>query len=209
MGRGRCAAGRRLSGHRAEGRAASGGSIHQGLAPRVLRGRRARAVPDDWRRAVGIAAVDAGAEPAETAPVSSPAIEERRRPSVVRQLDRAIDRLVRAAGRLEMPEGFRLEAARILELLVAIREKARHARGDARRALLEHLASVDQDLTALARQAEGGTVAQVEAEAQADLAPYRARLGPVAWRRSLDASVDRTLRDRFGLPSLNLDIPSS
>jgi hypothetical protein len=164
-----------------------------------------RALFDQWRRAVG---VQGEALPAD-ASASSPVIEERRRPSVVRQLDRAADKLVRAAGRLEMPEPFRAEAARILEELASIRERARLVRGGSRRALLADVARLDRELAAAARQAAGDSLADAEAEAAADLAPYRQRLGSEAWRHSLDASVDRTLRDRFGLPTLDFDIPTS
>jgi hypothetical protein len=39
-------------------------------------------------------------------------------------------------------------------------------------------------------------------EAAAELAPFRERLSPDAWRQATQATVDRFLRDRYGLPSI-------
>jgi hypothetical protein len=41
-------------------------------------------------------------------------------------------------------------------------------------------------------------------DAEADLAPYRGRLGAAEWQRSLAVTADRLLRDRLGLPVLEL-----
>jgi hypothetical protein len=45
---------------------------------------------------------------------------------------------------------------------------------------------------------------ELRAEAAADLAPFRARLAADAWDRSMNVTIDRLLRDRFGLPTLQL-----
>ena len=39
-------------------------------------------------------------------------------------------------------------------------------------------------------------------EAEQDLAPYRDRLPGDAWQRSIDVTVTRLLRDRYGLPTI-------
>lgn len=159
-----------------------------------------RALFDDWRRAVGVTtAVDA------TTAVASPVIDERRRPSLPKQLDRAIDRLVRAAGRLETAEAVRLALTRLIDDLVVAREDCRTARGDARRAVIERLTAIDKEIAGVARLALADDMAGIVAEAEADLASFRGRLAPEAWQRSLDASIDRLSRDRVGFPTLDLD----
>jgi len=45
-------------------------------------------------------------------------------------------------------------------------------------------------------------VEELRREAEQDLASFRGRLAGDAWQRALDATVDRLLRDRLGLPSL-------
>lgn len=157
-----------------------------------------RAVYDDWRRAVGVPAGSVGADDDP-----GPVIEERRRPSVVREIDRASARLLAAAGRLETPEALRDAIAAILERLASLREQLRHARGDARRALVEELAVVDRAIADAARQAADVSLTDVEAEAARELGSFRARMPADAWQRSVDAAVDRLLRERYGLPSLS------
>jgi hypothetical protein len=44
----------------------------------------------------------------------------------------------------------------------------------------------------------------LRAEAAAELAPFRGRLDDQSWTRSMEATIDRLLRDRFGLPFLDL-----
>lgn len=164
-----------------------------------------RALYDDWRRAVGIHAATSG----ELADAHSPVIEERRRPSVVRQLDRAIGRLLAAAARLETPEALRERLASILEQLSDVRDQLRGARGEARRVLLERAAAIDVEIGEAARQAVDLALPELEAEARRELAGYRARMAPDAWSRSVDAAVDRLLRERFGLPSIDIEAAAS
>jgi hypothetical protein len=160
-----------------------------------------RARYDDWRRAVGAWSPEAtGAETAGSLP---PAIEERRRPSVIRQLDRAIDRVVAASGSLELPDGLPVALTAILDDLVMLREQARHTRGAARQALTERLATIDRAIGDAARAAAGPSIGDVEVEARRDLAAFRTRLPADAWERSVRAGVDRLLRERYRLPSLD------
>jgi hypothetical protein len=162
-----------------------------------------RALYEDWRRAVGLGpqATDGGEG------VASPAIDERRRPSIPRQLDRAIDRIVRAAGQLEAPESFREALAGILDQLSELRELARHARGEQRRALLERALTIDAAIGAAARGAAGDGLGETVADATRELAGFRTRLTPEVWQKSLDVAVDRLLRERYGLPTLDLAVP--
>jgi hypothetical protein len=160
-----------------------------------------------WRRSVGVFAggptaadedvADAGRE-AELLPV-----QERRQPSVSRQLERAADRLVRAAGRLETPVELREHLSAVLERVVALREQARRPSAAKRDEIAQTLARLDREMLLAARSACGPELPEVEHDAAAELAPYRTRLAPEVWQRSFDASVDRCLRERFGLPVLD------
>lgn len=163
-----------------------------------------RALYDDWRRAIGVPG-----SPAVEGDDESPAIEERRRPSVVRQIDRAVNRLIAAAGRLETPDLLREALVEILDRLTALREELRGARGEARRALVERVMAIDGEIGAAARRAADVGIAEVEAEAAREMAAFRARLSEDAWQRSLNAAVDRLLRDRYGLPTLDVTMPPS
>jgi hypothetical protein len=160
-----------------------------------------RALYDDWRRAVGAWGAEATGD--ETAAPLPPAIEERRRPSVTRQLDRAIDRVVAATGCLDLPDGLPVALTAILDDLVALRDQLRHTRGAARQTLTERLVTIDRAIGAAARAAAGASIADVELEARRDLAAFRNRLPAEAWERSVRAGVDRLLRERYRLPSLD------
>jgi hypothetical protein len=164
-----------------------------------------QAIFDQWRRAVGVmtftgvsaddAQLDETAEePAEASP---------KRRSLSRHIDRAIDRLSRAAARLDMPDGLRVECTRMLEALATLRESTARLRGAARDEAASALGVLDADLSRAARQyAPPDWMEQLRAEAAADLAPFRSRLAADAWDRSMNVTIDRLLRDRFGLPAL-------
>lgn len=165
-----------------------------------------RAVFDNWRRAVGLTTGETDGAPglqtadAETNPgvISKP-------PSLTRHLDRAIDRLSRAGGRLEWPEALRDACDRILQQVVALREQAAKARGPARDELAARLPALDAELAASLRaDAPESLRLSLREEAVADLASYRSRLSPEAWERSIDVTTDRLLRDRLGLPVIEL-----
>ena len=169
-----------------------------------------RSVFDHWRRAVGVMTI--GADPQGLHDGEVQADEQGddkaagpRRRSLRRHLDRAIDRLSRAAGQADMPEGLRVECARLLQELATLRETTARARGAARDEATATLATLDAELAAAARRhAPSGWITSLGADAEADLAPFRARLPADAWERSIAVTIDRLLRDRFGLPTLDL-----
>jgi hypothetical protein len=159
-----------------------------------------RAVFENWRRAVGFARRDA--EPAGSADPGTP---DPKRPSLSRHLDRAIDRLSRASGRLDLPVALRDACDRILQELADMRASAAKLRGAAREPLLARLAALDGELAEAARaHAPEGMRASLVADAAADLSAYRGRLAAGDWQRSVDVTTDRLLRDRLGLPLLEL-----
>ena len=166
-----------------------------------------RAIFDQWRRAIGLTT---GMGLGESPGSEDPGLQTRggpspepKRPSLGRHLDRAIDRLSRVAGRLDLPDGMREACDRTLQALSALRESSVRARGAARDEAVAALATLDADLMARARDhAPAGWLDTLAAEAASDLAPFRSRLAGDAWQRSIDVTVDRLLRDRLGLPNL-------
>ncbi len=147
-----------------------------------------REVYTRWRRSVGLSGLSAGPEGAV-----EPA-EPGRRPSLSRQMDRALDKLSRVAGRLDLAEPFRDEVSRSIAELSTIREAARTARGDARKELTARLPPIDAALIAAGRDAIGSDVLErLRGDAETDLAPYRptAVAGPVAPQRRSRARSTR------------------
>lgn len=161
-----------------------------------------QAIFDRWRRAVGIAGLPFEAE--DASPEGETA-ETSKRPSLGRHLDRVIDRMSRAAGRVDMPEGLRAICTRVLGTLAELKESSKRIRGDAR-------AEVEAALEALDREVADGVrlfspsdwMTAARSEAAADLAPFRSRLPQDAWEHSMDVTVDRLLRGRLGLPFIQL-----
>jgi hypothetical protein len=173
-----------------------------------------RLVFAQWRRAVGLTiaqaagpdgvADEAGEGATDTASAGDAGSGPREK-SLSRHLQRAIDRLSRTAGHTEFPESLRDGAAAILDELSALRERARTARGDDRRALADALPAVDRRIVELARaSATPDVLAEAERDARQDLDVYRARLTGEAWARAIGAAVDHRLRERFGLPTVEI-----
>jgi hypothetical protein len=164
-----------------------------------------RAIFERWRRAVGLPGItwsdthEHGPEEAASTEEASP-----KKKSLGRHFDRVIDRLSRAAGRVDFPEGLREHCARLLETLASLREASVRVRGDARDDVIARLTALDAELAeAVQQQAPPEMMKAARADAVSDLAPFRARLEPSAWNRSVVVTTDRLLRDRFGLPMLD------
>ncbi len=143
---------------------------------------------DDWRRAVGVTVQDAGA-PAPAKSDSLPA-----------HLDRVMARLTLLRGK--NPSALfdsQVEAA--VRDIDGIRAAAKHARGDARAAIVTRLAELDLSLVDAARAELGDArMAELKAAAEAEVAPFAARMPGDARTRAVNAACDRLLRDAAGLP---------
>ena len=160
-----------------------------------------RGVYDRWRRAVGLGPA---AKPGATdEPAIDGAEDERKRPSLSKQLDRAVERLSRAAGRLDVPEAVREAIGELLTELTTLRDAAKKARGDARDAIAAKLGPLDAEIRDVARRSvPAELLTTLEREASQDLAAFRDRLPSDRWQQAIDATVDRLLRDRWGLPTV-------
>jgi hypothetical protein len=180
---------------------------HAGMSRRPLRiefcDDDVRAEFEAWRRAVGIASGSSETHiaPEPAAPETSAESAASRR-AVGKDLDRAIDRLSRAAGRIDWPEALREAVSARLSALTEIREAAKGARGDARAAVLARIADGEAAFGATLRAtAPAEIVADARREAANDLASYRGRLAPAAWEQAVDLAADRLVRTRLGLPT--------
>jgi hypothetical protein len=143
---------------------------------------------DDWRRAVGVTSQDPGAE----APAKSD--------SLPAHLDRVIARLTLVRGK--NPSAlFDAQVEAAVRDIDGMRAPAKHARGDARAAIIARLADIDRRLVDAARVELGDVgMAEVKAAAEAELAPFAARMPADARTRAVSAASDRLLRDAAGLP---------
>jgi hypothetical protein len=156
---------------------------------------------DDWRRAVGISRVAGDAEGGPD--VEEPLPEARPRKSLISQIESAMARftVLRGSDKAGPVLGAALEAA--VRALDAVRPDAARARGDARDELLQRLAAIDdQLLTSAVDSLDAATRTAFEKEADAELAPFRARMPPEAYQQSRRAAVHRLVRHHYGLPSL-------
>ncbi len=149
---------------------------------------------DEWRRAVGVTQAE-GTE--------SEAVAERHEP-LAAHLDRAIARLTTLRGGAE--RSLDAVAEGIIRELDAARGGAKGLRGRARAGFLERLAELDGQLIAAAQaELDAPTRAALRQEAEAELAPFRARMPPPAFERAIAVAMDRLLRERRGLPVLVLE----
>jgi hypothetical protein len=146
---------------------------------------------DDWRRAVGVSSLAGTDEPAERAHDSLPS-----------HIDRAIARLTMLrAGRPSGALADRIdETVRELDRLKA---SAKNARGEARTAMLDRLVTLDAGLLDVVRsQLEAAARADLRAKAEAEIAPFAARMPADARAAAIEAALARLVRDSAGLPVL-------
>ncbi len=158
---------------------------------------------DDWRRALGIAAVVPDAAGGPDVEDAVPAIRARR--SLASQVEAAVSRLtvLRGSDQAGPVIGTALDVA--VRALDALQPEAARARGDARDALLLRVAAIEADLvTSAAAALDAATRADLEREAAAELAPFRTRMAPDAYAQSRRAAIDRLVRLHFGLPEIGV-----
>lgn len=158
---------------------------------------------DQWRRAVGIAS-EPRVAPAGTSESAPPDEDARKHESLPAHVERVIARLttLRAGPDRSLDES--LDA--VIRELDARRADAKHLRGEARRAFVERLEAIDAELLAAVRtQCDHATLAQLAAEADEELAPFKDRLSGAALARAQRAAVDRLIRERRRLPVIAFD----
>ena len=161
---------------------------------------------DGWRRAVGVAAPIAIGKASSVSSGEVDSSPTRRRASLAAHVERAIAKLTalraNAAGAQELSNILETTA----RALDALQPDAKHARGEAREAVLARLVSLDATLLTAATEAldEPGRAAGA-AEVREALAPFRDRMAPAAYQQACLAALHRYVRDHFGLPTLLYD----
>jgi hypothetical protein len=152
---------------------------------------------DEWRRAIGLPAGDA----------STSGEPGGRRPSLPAHLERALLRLTsaRATGLLGTDADAVID--RVSSELDGVRAAGRPVRGPARAALMHRLAALDAELMGIARGALDDELRQqLERDASDELRPFRERMSEAAYGRAREAAIDRLVRERFRLPTLEPSI---
>jgi hypothetical protein len=156
---------------------------------------------DDWRRAVGVTQV--APDSAGGPDVEDPQPASRPRRSLASQIDGALARLtvLRGSDQAGPVLGAALDAA--VRGLDALRPEASRARGDARDELMRRITSIEEELAAAAVAVlDPAERSALEREADAELAPFRARMADEAYRQSRRQALQRLVRQHFGIPSL-------
>jgi len=154
---------------------------------------------DEWRRAIGVPVRDDAGDGAEDADAGS-----HRHGSLPAHLDRVIARLTAVRGGADRSLDDVLD--RFVRELDAARAGAKGLRGETRSAFLARLEAMDAELIASARtNADDALLHQLEAEADAELAPFRDRMVRDAFERSRQAAVDRLIRERRRLPVIRFE----
>jgi hypothetical protein len=153
---------------------------------------------DAWRRAVGVTgAAGESAAAEEAAP---------RKPALASHIERVVARLttVRDRGGISGALASWIDAAvRELDALVA---EARTARGESRARLIERLGVLDRELlTACLEQLDAARAADLGREADAELAPFRARMPPYALETARRAALHRLVRESLGVPIITYE----
>jgi hypothetical protein len=158
---------------------------------------------DEWRRAIGIAG-ESRIAPAASSTTEPSEESARKHESLPAHLDRVIARLTTVRGGPDRSLDESLDA--VIRELDGRRAEAKNLRGDARRLFIERLSAIDIDLLATVRsRCDEATLAQLTAEANEELAPFKDRLSSAAFADAQRAAVDRLIRERRRLPVIAFD----
>jgi len=148
---------------------------------------------DEWRRSVGVASGGRAETDRTDARVKAPSLRA--------HLERVLTRLTsaRAAGSIG-PECDPL-LDRVAVELDAARSSARGMRGEPRDAMIRRLEAIDDDLLDAVREMLPAAARdELAREAAGELVAFRTSMSDAVFSRAHAASVDRLLRERFGLP---------
>lgn len=168
---------------------------------------------DEWRRAVGVVSIDKAGGGREAGGTDEDAAT-RKRSSLPAHLDRVVARLtaIRAEPANARPHDPAHTHAldtlvdEMIRELDAARARAKGLRGEGREAFLERLRMLDTRLVEAARAGcDSEALQRLAAEADLELAPFRARMPRDAYEQSRQACVDRLIRERARLPVITFE----
>src|SRR5262249_22075081 len=124
------------------------------------------------------------------------------RHSLPAHLERVVMRLssARATGALDADADDLID--RVSQELETARA-GRGVRGDARRQLIERLATLDHELVCRAsRSLDEAALLELAREAEGELAPFRATMSAEAFARARESAIDRLVRQHCRLPTI-------
>jgi hypothetical protein len=155
---------------------------------------------DEWRRATGVTAANAGGAPSS---VPSP----RKGPSLPEHLERALLRLTNARATDVLDSRADPLIDRLSSELDRVRANARGLRGAERHEVIDRLARLDDELSILALETiDHERLQQIEREADRDLAPYQSTMPAADLARARHAAVDQAVRSHLRLPVLTFHL---
>jgi hypothetical protein len=154
---------------------------------------------DGWRRAVGVAAHGPDAIADDAHP--------RQRRSLPRHLDRVCELIaIRRTAAVPPTPGLDAVFEDIAAQAAEFRDRPGSLRGDLRETVTSRLNELDRLMLQAAREgAAPDFLRALHAEATEQLRPFHDRMRPEAYRRAVEAAVDRLLREREQLPTVAFD----
>ena len=158
---------------------------------------------DEWRRALGPPAA-AGVTAHADGDAAGSEGRSRHGVSLPAHLQRVSERLTLLTGTTGNDAFERTLAAALREIDDA--RAARRFRGEARRAIVERLEAIDEELLSQARaMLSPDRVESLAREAREELAGYAARMEPSALAAAHAALLVRLIRNAAGLPAIRFD----
>jgi hypothetical protein len=161
---------------------------------------------DEWRRATGVTgsvvigrqSLVGGDESAESAPAPATA-----KASLPAHLQRVVMRLTSARASNALGSALDDLIDRVARELDEARADRGAVRGERRTQLIERLAALDRELLQHAAESLDEVVRQqLAAEAEEDLAPFKAGMTADAFARARQGAVNRLVRERLKLPTI-------
>ena len=155
---------------------------------------------EEWRRAVGVlVARETGSDGEDATSVDE--VSHRSHGSLKDHFERTLGRL----RGVQVEGEFGAAVLRAIDVIDGL-AGAPPPRGEARRRVLEELRTCDAQLIDAAyEQCDARTRDELAAEADGELAPFRARMPVEAYQQSRQACVTRLLRERLRLPVLTYE----
>jgi hypothetical protein len=152
---------------------------------------------DDWRRAVGVGGAT---------PVTGDVEPVERRGSLHAHIERAAARLLAVPSQEGAPRACQDVTDSVFRELQELASTARTARGASRTAIVERLNVLDNELRDAAIASVLPEAAErLRREAEAELAPFAARMAPQVHTEVLSAAYERLVREALGLPTLRYE----
>ena len=165
---------------------------------------------DAWRRALGLrlsaVAEQPGSFDASGEDTPEEARARRHRPGLATHLGRVIMHLAARRAEPSVTESFGQILERAADGVIALTRVSSPVRGDARVRTLSRLEELDGAMMRAVREQCGpAALCALRQEAAEQLVPFRDRMMVEAYERSLEAAVDRLIRERERLPTLTLE----